>query len=150
EDGFAERRVTVRAKIDLKGDDGIIVHHGSYFSGYALYIRDRRLCMAVTEVPTPLRWDQLDTQTTIARSADALPDGEIEVEGVWDRDGAITLKADGQVVGSAKSDTGLAIYPTGRLDCGFKETGNFPTQGDAPESDAFPGTVNHVHVLFED
>lgn len=152
EDGFAGKRVTVRAKINLQGDEGIIAHHGSYFSGYSLYVRDHHLCMGVTEVPTPLRWDRLDTKTTIARSDAPLPEGEIEVEGIWDRDGAITLKADGQIIGSAKADTGLAIYPTGRIECGFykyQPPGIFPLQGDAPESDEFPGTLADVQVCFD-
>ncbi len=152
EDGFAGRRVTVRAKIKIDGDEGVIVHHGSYFSGYSLYVRDRHLCMGVTEVPTPLRWDQLETKTTIARSDAPLPEGEIEVEGIWEQDGAITLKANGQVVGSAKSEAGLAIYPAGRLECGFVKDwqfGNFPKQGDPPLSDEFPGTLDSVQVLFD-
>ncbi len=151
EDGFAGKSVTVRAKIKMDGKEGVIAHHGSYFSGYSLYVREGRLCMGVTEVPTPLRWDRLDTKTTIARSDAPLPEGEIEVEGVWDRDGTITLKADGQVIGSAKSDTGLAIYPVGRIECGFyayKILGIFPPQGDVPESDKFAGNLQTVEVFF--
>jgi len=145
--GAASRSITVRARVRADGD-GVIVHHGSWFAGYALYIRDGHLAMAVMDVPQPLRWDTLEPQRTIVTSDDPLPDREVAVEGVLGADGSITLRFDGDVVGRGTATGPLSIYPAGRLEAGHYTGTKYPAIGEYAEQERFPGTLSDVSVRF--
>jgi arylsulfatase A-like enzyme len=160
--GFAGRRVTVRAGVRRESDIGIVVHHMSWFSGYALYLLEGKLCMAVTQLPLPLRWDRLQYSRTIVRSDEALPRTVTEVEGSWHTDGRITLKADGKLIGSGKANGPLSIYPVGLLEAGrFLPKTNPDTVpgskgrqalaiGDHGHVDLFQGELSDITVAFEE
>jgi iduronate 2-sulfatase len=148
EDGFAGSSITVRATVSADDDEAVIVHHGSWFAGYSLYVQDGRLCMGVMDVETPLRWDGLEATTTVVRSDSRLPDDTVEVEGRLGADGAITLKMDGEVVGRGDAGGPLSIYPCGLLEAGcYSQTGYGPI-GDYSEQEDFPGTVRDITVSF--
>jgi hypothetical protein len=148
EDGFSGRSVTVRATVSVDEGDAVILHHGSWFAGYSLYVSDGRLCMGVMDVETPLRWDRLEAATTVVRSDSPLPDGPVEVEGRLGADGAIALKVDGEVVGTGRADGPLSIYPCGLLEAArYAQTGYGPI-GDYAEQEDFPGSVRDIAVSF--
>ncbi len=148
ESGFHRMRITIRARVRAEEGEGVIVHHGSWFAGYSLYVKDGRLCMGVRDVRTPLRWDRLQATTTIARSDRPLPESLVAVEGCLDVDGTITLKVDGEPAGAGKAAGPLSVYPSGLLEAGrYTQTG-FPPIGDYAEQKDFPGAVQNITVSF--
>ncbi len=150
EDGFAGRPITVRAKVHVEADEAVIVHHGSWFAGYSLYVKQGKLCMGVMDVQTPLRWDALQTTTTVVRANRQLTHGLVEVEGCLDATGAITLRVDADVVGTGRANGPLSIYPCGLLEAGgYRQTGYGPI-GDYAEQEDFPGSVRDISISYGD
>ena len=150
EDGFAGEPIRISATIELEGDDAVIVHHGSWFAGYSLYVRDRKLCMGVMDVQTPLRWDGLHPTTTIVESDSPLPEGRVQVEARLDEHGIVRLMANGEMVGRGSVGGPLSIYPCGMLEAAcYTKTGYGPI-GDYAECEEFPGTVEDIVVQFGD
>ncbi|MFW6286314.1 MAG: sulfatase [Candidatus Sumerlaeota bacterium] len=148
EDGFADRAISIRATVKLEGDNAVIVHHGGYFAGYALYVKDCRLCMSVQDVETPLRWDRLDPKRTVVESQTPLPERKVDVEGKLERDGTITLKVDGETVATGKAESALSIYPTGLLEAGQYSYDKYPPMGDYEKIETFPGAIEDILVVF--
>ena len=68
-------------------------------NGYALYIRDGLAAMGVR------LWDQ----DTVITADEALPTGEVVVEGALMKDGAMTLRVGGRIVASGKAPGCLPI-----------------------------------------
>jgi hypothetical protein len=104
--------------------------------------------MAVQDVKTPLRWDRLDPKRTLVQSDTPLPKREVDVEGTLERDGTITLKADGETIATGKADSGLSIYPAGILEAGQYTYDKYPPMGDYEKSESFPGSVHDIRVVF--
>jgi arylsulfatase A-like enzyme len=150
EHGFAGERIRISATVKAEGDDGGIVHHAGYFANYALYVKERRLCMAVGDVETPLRWDRLELRETIVRSETPLPREQVEVEGVLEKDGSIVILVDGAIVGRGKREHALSVYPAGLLNVGKVGGNGFVPVGDVQRSESFPGVLSNVRVAFGD
>jgi hypothetical protein len=148
EDGFAGEPITIRAKVAMEGDDGVIIHHGSWFAGYSLYVKDRKLCMGVMDLETPLRWDNLETTTTVVESDTPLPESMVEVEAHLDTDGTITLKIDGEETGTGQAGGPLSIYPCGIMQCACYTMTGYAPIGDYEEADDFPGTLEDIVLQF--
>jgi arylsulfatase A-like enzyme len=149
EDGFAGRPITIRAKVEA-GGDGVIVHHGSWFAGYSLYVKDRKLCMGVMDLETPLCWDNLEANTTVVESQRSLPDGLVQVEARLDADGTVKLRMDGEVAGTGRAGGPLSIYPCGMLEAGCYTRENYPAIGDYELTEEFPGSLKDISVSFGD
>ncbi len=148
EDGFADRDLSIRAKVKLDGESAVIVHHGGYFTGYALYVKERRLCMSVQNVETPLRWDRLEPKRTVVESGRRVPDHEVEVEGRLERDGTIMLMVDGEIVARGHADSALSTYPAGLLEAGQYSYDKYPPIGDYQSIETFPGEIKDIQVAF--
>ncbi len=146
--GFAESRITIRAKVKAEAEEGVIVHHGAWFAGYALYIEKGRLHMAVMDVPGSLRWDNLETRTTVVRADEPLPEGLVQVEGCLETDGTITLKVDDAIVGTGRADGPLSIYPAGLLEAGCYTRTHYPAIGGYAPQEEFPGVLRDIRVEF--
>lgn len=147
ESGYAKRTVKISAVLRAEGD-GVVVHHTGFFAGYALYVKNNKLCLGVAEVETPLRWDRLDQIRTVVEADTALPEGVVAVEGVWAADGSITLKVDDRIVGSGRANGPLPIYPTGLLEAGGYRQDKYPPIGDYGPIEEFPGSLRDLHIEF--
>ncbi len=146
--GIADARIAVRARVKAEGSDGVIVHHGGWFAGYALYLKDGRLSMAVADVRRPLRWNDLELQRTVVRADQPLGTDWAEVEGLLDVDGTITLRVDGAVVATGRAAGPLSIHPAGLLEAGRYQKQKYPPMGDYAPSEAFPGQLRDLRVEF--
>jgi arylsulfatase A-like enzyme len=146
--GIAGEAITIRARLRAEGDEGVILHHAGQFAGYALYVRNRQLRLAVMDVPQPLRWDRLEPARTIVEAFDPLPDRAVGVEGKLEVDGTITLSVDGEVVATGRAPGPLSIHPTGLLEAGQYTRTKYQPAGDYRYSDAFPGELERVRVEF--
>ncbi len=148
ESGFAGRRVRIAAEVRAEGD-GTIVHHASYFAGYALYVRDGRLGLAVMDVPTPLRWDRLDGRRTVLEAETPLPDEAVHVEGVWEADGTLVLRVADRELARGVAPGPLPIYPAGVLEAGRFSHDEYEPIGPVEPADHFPGTLRQIRISFE-
>ncbi len=147
--GVAGRAITLRARIRAEGD-GVIVHHTGQFAGYAMYVRNGQLRLAVMDVPQPLRWDHLEPTRTIVEAFEPLPNRAVGVEGRLASDGTITLSVDGEVVATGRAPGPLSIHPAGLLEAGQYTQTKYPPAGDYHYSDAFPGELARIRVEFGD
>jgi arylsulfatase len=113
-------------------------------NGYALYLKEGRLAMEVR------LWDQ---ETVIAAS-EAIPAGECEVTGGWDKNGNITLKVNDRKVAEGKVPSGLperrgrreVVAPS--IYVGIGRQWPAPIGDDKINAD-FQGTINQVVLHLE-
>jgi len=106
--------------------------------------------MAVADVETQLRWDRLELRETIVRSEKVLPNRQVKVEGILDKNGSVTLSVDGEIVGKGKREHALSVYPAGILNAGTLPSSGFLPVGDAALSETFPGVIQDIRVEFGD
>ena len=149
----AGHAITIRAEIEPTGGEGVIVSHAGMFAGYALYVKNRHLCMAVMDVPKPLNWNTLEPKRTIVSADAPLPEGWLKVEGRLGVDGTITLRVNGQVVATGRASGPLSIHPAGEMRLGQhptvgKKRLGYPPVGDFIEPFKFQGRIREVMVRF--
>jgi iduronate 2-sulfatase len=147
-DGFANRSITVEARVESHDGDGVIVHHAGCFAGYALYLREGRLGFAVMDVPQPLRWDTLEPRRTAIVSGEPVPEGSFDAWARLETDGAMSIAVDGRIVATGTAPGPLSIYPAGLLEAGCYRENRYPAVGDYGPSEEFPGALSGVRVLF--
>ncbi len=144
---FVDQPISVKAFIGPKITDGVILQHGGQFCGYALYVKDGKLTMAIMDVPRPLYWNRLTPKRTVIFAKAPLPDGEaLEVEGRLAKDGTVTLWANGEEIGNGKAKT-LSIHPAGIMQLG-KAAPNYAPVGDYEEPFPFGGKIESVTVAY--
>ena len=147
QDGYHGCSIKIRARVQAIGD-GVIVHHGSWFAGYSLFVRAGYLSMGVMDVQRPLRWDNLEAHVTELRAPEWLPEGRVWVEGQLTEDGNIFLSVEDELVAAASAGGPLSIYPGGLLEVGRYTHTGYPAIGDYEPREDFPGTIEHLTVEF--
>jgi len=108
----AKRNVRIQATVEATGD-GVIVAQGGSSLGWALYIQDGRLCLAMRSGGT----------LTVARADEALPKGKVEIDARIQRKGKLTLAVGGRAVAEAKAPGPIAKMPQDGLEVGRDEKG---------------------------
>lgn len=114
--GFA-----ISAKIDSATPKGVILAHGGQGNGYALYVQDGKLALAL----------RVKRELTVVTATEALPGGQRLVAATVDGGGRITLAIDGKTVGEGKVSQlanqpgeGLTVGNDGRAPVGEYEAPN--------------------------
>ena len=102
------KRLQVNASLAAGHTDGVILGHGGTADGYALFVKDGRLALAVR------RGGKLQTVT----AAGKLPEGAVEVEAVLAKNGKVTLKAGGGVIAEGKVSGSMQRVPIEGLHVG--------------------------------
>jgi arylsulfatase len=102
------KRLEVNASLAAGHTDGVILGHGGTADGYALFVKDGRLALAVR------RGGKLQTVT----ATEELPEGEVEVEAVLSKNGKVTLKAGGEVIAEGKVSGSMQRVPIEGLHVG--------------------------------
>lgn len=136
--------ITIKATIGPTITDGIIVAHGSQFTGYALYIKDGKLKFSVMNVPTPIRWDNLFPYRNIIETIDKLPSKKMEILANLASDGTTALFIDGKKVASGLAKT-LVMNPGGWLMLGEAHEDYVPIGGYKPPF-KFEGEIAEVLI----
>jgi len=129
----AGRKVTIRATIESKGKDGVILAHGGDKAGYSLYIRDGKLVLGV-------RRDWKLTEAV----ASSLPEGRITVLATIGRTGKMTISVVGKQVATADAK-GKLTQPGDGLQVGndlIKPVGKYTAT-------KFAGTIIKLSLRFD-
>ena len=126
---FVNKPIHIEATIGPEISDGIIVCQGSQFAGYALYVKDGKLCFSVMDVPQPLQWDNLYPYRMIVTSREKLKNEKQEVEVKMNAAGDVKIYVNSKETGSGKAKT-LSIHPAGEMILGeaperFVPVGNY-------------------------
>jgi len=127
------RTVRIAATIEHKGGDGVIVAQGGSSLGYALYVKDGRLEVAMRHK---------GTLTTVADSA-VLPPGRAEIAAVLAKRGAISLSVNGKEVATGDGPGALPSMPLDGLEVGRDEAG---LVGRYETENSYAGLVNGVRI----
>ena len=110
--------LTLRASIDLRGDNGVIIAHHHLSAGYALTIEDRRPVFRFLNVTRPLRWDAFEPQTFAIRSPEPLPEGQHEIVVQMDCSGQVSLIVNDRLAAEGPTNGPLSLHITGLLTVG--------------------------------
>ncbi|MBL61828.1 MAG: N-acetylgalactosamine-6-sulfatase [Opitutae bacterium] len=127
------RKVTIRAKFESQGKDGVILAQGGDKAGYSLYIRDGKLVLGVRR----------DWKLTEAVAASSL-EGSIAVVATIGRTGKMTISVAGKQVAAADAK-GKLTQPGDGLQVGndlIKPVGKYTTT-------KFPGTITKLSLKFD-
>lgn len=154
--GIAGHAITVSATFEPASLEGsaILYHHGNVNAGFALYLKDGNLAMAIRDLPRPLRWNNMKPMDTVVTAATPLPPGRVTVQGKLHLDGRVELTAGGSVVGTGRAAGPLSVDPTGPIVVGqaLSAGGPFPEltvpYGAYGPSDAFRGVLESVTVRY--
>ena len=102
------KRLQINASLAAGHGDGVLLGHGGTADGYALFVKEGYLALAVR------RGGKLQT----VMAAGKLPEGAVEVEAVLARSGKVTLKAAGEVVAEGKVAGAMQRVPIEGLHVG--------------------------------
>ncbi|MBL05272.1 MAG: arylsulfatase [Planctomycetes bacterium] len=102
------KRLQVNASLAAGHTDGVILGHGGTADGYALFIKDGCLALAVR------RGGKLQTVTAVGK----LSEGEVAVEAVLAKNGKVTLRAGGEVIAEGKVSGSMQRVPIEGLHVG--------------------------------
>jgi hypothetical protein len=158
EPGFLGRGFTIEARFELEAgaDDAVILHHNSRFVGYALYVKDGRLCLTVRNVPSPLPPHNLELTEQTLTSHAALPAGPVTVRARLAHDGQARLWIDDAPAGQTGFPGPLAMHPLGYLSVGHSTDRcrlekPYPLLPELAESckQAFPGELASCSLTRE-
>ncbi|MES2705010.1 MAG: sulfatase-like hydrolase/transferase [Verrucomicrobiota bacterium] len=129
----AGRGLRLSAEIEARASDGVIVAQGAKVNGYALYLKDGKLALAVRAA---------SSLSTVAATG-VLPAGRQKVEALVEPDGAVTLLLNGKKIGEGKLPQLIARQPGEGLTVGGDGHGAVG-EYDAPNT--FQGIVENVTV----
>jgi arylsulfatase A-like enzyme len=136
--------IAIKATIGPKITDGIIVAHGSQFTGYALYVKDGKLKFSVMNVPTPIRWDNLFPYRNIIETRDKLPQDIVKVKATLAKNGEIALWINDEQVANGMAST-LVMNPNGFMMLGEAHKDYVPV-GDYKPPFKFEGEIEEVMI----
>ncbi|RYG67026.1 DUF1501 domain-containing protein, partial [bacterium] len=129
---IAGREITVQAKFDAKGNDGVIVAQGGSNNGYTLYLSAGKLTFAVRTANEITRIVSTQTVTGVHTAQAKLG-----------KDGNLTLWLDGTQIATGKAPSGIGKMPNDGLDVGEDTNGLVSDYSDENE---FVGTIESVAV----
>jgi arylsulfatase len=133
----AIRSFTITAVLEHpeRGGDGALVARGNINSGYAVYVKDGRVCFAYNAFH----------DHTLVRAAQPLAPGrrqvEVRVARSADRSAAVTLLADGAAIGSGRIPRLLVLLSSTGMDLGRSLA---PVNDDYRAPFAYPGRIESV------
>jgi len=139
--------ITIHATIGPEITDGVIVSHGSQFTGYALYVKEGKLKFSVMNVPTPVRWDNLFPYRNIIETVEKIPEKRMEIKAQLTTNGEIMLWINDEKVANGKAGT-LVMHPGGWLMLGQAHEDYVPV-GDYRPPFKFEGEIEEVVVSIE-
>ena len=132
------RGISIAARINAAGRDGVIVAQGGIAVGYTLYVREGLLCMGVRRSREEL---------TTVRSETPLPGGPCSISATLSAKGAVTLVVDGQTVAAGKAPGPLPTEPAEHLVVGSDQ--RMPV-GEYKAPFAFAGRIHEVVIRIID
>jgi arylsulfatase A-like enzyme len=155
-DGMARCKITVKARAKLKpgASDAVFFSLHGVSAGFALYLKDGRLCFALRDVPQPLRWDAFIPENYIISANENVVSGAFaEYAAVLEETGSVTLTVDGKIVATGDLPGPLSHQPHCMATCGHWDTfadgsGAFMAPGAPPFEKTFPGNLDFVAVTF--
>ena len=133
----AARGFTLTADVDHppRGGDGALVARGNANSGFALYVKDDRLCFDYNAFH----------EHTLVRASRTLAPGrrslQVRVTRSEDRGAAVTLACDGETVGEGRIPRLLVILSSTGMDLGRSLA---PVNDDYAAPFVYPGTLHTV------
>ncbi len=133
----ALKTITIRALIDVRNQDGVLVAHGGQPDGYALFVRWGKLALAVR------RNGKLTTVMAEAK----LPPKRVPVSARFHRSGKITLYVKGEEIASGQVEGALNAVPLGGLEVGLDSGSRV---GDYPGENQFLGDLEDVVITLGD
>ncbi|MFW6371131.1 MAG: sulfatase [Bacteroidota bacterium] len=145
---FIGKPISIKADINSREGNGIIVTLESYFAGFSLYVADDKLLFSVMDVPVPLKWNTLYPERTIIESSKPLPKGKLKIETRLSEDGQVTMYANGEKIGEGQAKT-LSLHPAGVMTLGnrienYEPAGYYPSNFGYPVK--FEGDIEEVIV----
>ena len=132
----ANRDMEIRAQLGARHGDGVIVAQGGKQDGYALYVREGTLEMAL----------RVGGQLTTVTAPGVLPSGPLEVGASLTKNGALTLRINGQTVAQSQASKPLKAMPTDGLQVGSDQAG---LVGRYTDENAFDGDLQSVHLQLK-
>ena len=133
----AGKTITIRATIDARNRDGVLVAHGGRPEGYALFVRNGRLAMAVRRIG----------KLTTLVAEEELPPRQTSVSARFHQSGKITLYVNGEEIASGQVEGALTTVPLGGLEVGA-DTGSRVVEH--PAENQFLGSIQNVVLLLAD
>jgi arylsulfatase len=130
---IANKLIKVTAQIIKPASDGVIIADGGTSSGYSLYMKDNKLNFAT----------RFEGALMVVTADEPLPENVKEIEANLAKDGAVTLTADGKIVGTGKVHGLLDKDPVDGLQVGKDLAG---AVGDYQGPFAFKGEIGNVTV----
>ncbi len=131
------RDLLIRAKLGAPHGDGVIVAQGGLKAGYALYVRDSRLEMALRN----------EGKMTVVTAPQELPKGALVVEATLTKNGTITLQVAGKTVANGKAPAPLQTMPLDPLLVG-RDLGGLV--GRYEKQNDFTGVLESVRIELKD
>ena len=133
----AGKTITIRALIDARDGDGVLLAHGGQPDGYALFVRRGKLTLAVRR----------NGKLTTVMAEGKLPPKWIPVSARFHRSGKITLYVKGEETASGRVEGALTAVPLGGLEVGVDSGSRV---GDYPAKNQFLGGLQDVVLTLGD
>ncbi len=127
---------TISAQIDAKDPKGVILAQGGRANGYALFVQDGKLALAM----------RVKRELTVVTATKPLEAGSRKVGAKITADGSVTLTVDGETIGTGKAPNLLPQQPGEGLTIG---NDGRTLVGDYQGTDTFTGKVESATVTVE-
>jgi hypothetical protein len=135
----AKAALVISAQVETAGTNGVILAQGGWLNGYALYLSEGKLALAIRR--------QGDLTTVTAGSP--LGSARCRVEGRLAADGEVSLLVDGRQVATGRMPGLIDEQPVMGLTIGFNEpnsAANGIEIGDYPAPNRFVGKIENATV----
>ncbi len=129
---IAGKALTIKCDVTPRSPDGVILAQGGNQFGYALHLKDGKPIFSVRE-----------NRTLYTANAPTAPTGKFSLEARLEKDGAITLAVNGQIVAKAKAPGVIANQPAEELSIGEDTR---VAVGDYTAPNPLQGTVENVVI----
>lgn len=127
---IAGKPLRITATFRAEGD-GVLIAQGAHVHGYALYVKDRRLCFATRH----------DKRLSVVESNVRLAPAPMTAVAVLAPNGQVTLALEGKIVGTGRVPGPLVKQPSDGLQVGHDAVSQVgPYEGPS----AFAGRIEHV------
>jgi outer membrane protein assembly factor BamB len=125
--------LTVEAWVRPVGNTGVVLARGGSSNGYALHLRDGKLCFTVT----------VDSEQTTAAAPEALPKTWTHVAGTLTADGQVRVYVNGKPAGSAQGPGLITSAPFQPTEIGADDAG---AVGEYKSPNMLKATIDEVRI----
>lgn len=115
--------------------EGVVVAQGGATHGWAVYIRDGRLCFATTAK---------GKRSDVTSESEVTGDGKVAAK--WSKDGRVELRWNGDIIGEGEIAPLLSTQPADGIQVGWDANGSV---GDYSGEFRFPGKLSAVLIKLE-